>query len=460
MKEYDVLVVGAGAANKIAGKAHENGLDVALVEKDALLGTCVNEGCVPSKMLIHAADVIREAKEADRIDVSLSLQEVRFYQLMERIRARRQRVVKAKTNIIKKKEGYDLYEGKGVFIDDYQLEVNDEILTADQIVIATGARPSIPPIDGIEEVDYLTNRTLLELKQQPSRIIIIGGGYIGVEYAHFFSAIGTEVTIIGRSPHLIKSEDRDVCQLLKNELSKRVQIYTGYEAKELSQNGETKKVIARDIETGDETEVMGDMILIATGRTPNSDITKPEKTGVKSDDNGFIIVDEYMRTSKERIWATGDATGNQMFKHVADEENRIAWENIKSVLKGRSDLIAMDYSSIPLALFTKPEVARVGMTLREAQEKYSELVIGTEEYARVVMGEAMGKPKGFCRIVADRRTERILGATIIGPHASILLQSIINVIYSGNNNYRTLGNAIYIHPSLSKIVRKAALNMK
>ncbi|TFG15478.1 dihydrolipoyl dehydrogenase [Candidatus Thorarchaeota archaeon] len=460
MKEYDLLVVGGGAANKIAEKAHENGLDTALIEKDALLGTCVNEGCVPSKMLIHPADVIRDAQKAERIDISLSLQEVRFSQLMERIRARRQRVVTAKTNSIREKEGYDLYEGRGVFIDDYQLEVNDEILTADQIVIATGARPSIPPIDGIEEVDYLTNRTLLELKQQPNKLIIIGGGYIGVEYAHFFSAIGTDVTIIGRSPHLIKSEDRDVCQLLKNELSKRVQIYTGFEAKQLLHNGETKKVIARDMETNDEIELMGDTILIATGRTPSSDITQPEKTGVKTNDNGFIIVDEYMRTSKERIWATGDATGNPMFKHVADEENRIAWMNIKRVLESRSDLIAMDYSSIPLALFTKPEVARVGMTLREAQGKYDELAIGTEEYAHVVMGEAMGKPKGFCRIIVDRRTDRILGATIIGPHASILMQSIINVIYSGNNNYQTLRDSIYIHPSLSKIVRRAALNIK
>jgi len=460
MKEYDVLVIGGGAANKIAGKAHESGLNVALVEKDALLGTCVNEGCVPSKMLIHTADVIRNAKEADRIDISLNLQHVHFSELMERVRSRRQRVVESKTNSVRKKKGYDLYEEKGVFVDEYLLEVNDEILTANQIVIATGARPFIPPIDGIDEVEYLTNRSLLELKEQPEKLIIIGGGYVGVEYGHFFSAIGTDVTIVGRSPHLIKNEDRDVCQLLKTELSKRMEIHTGFAAKKLVQNGNMRTVIASSVETDDEIEVTGDAILVATGRIPNSDITKPEKTGVKIDDKGYIIVDEYMRTSKKGIWATGDAIGDPMLKHVADEENRIAWENIKRARENRTDLIPMDYSAIPLALFTRPEVARVGMTLKEAKEKYDGLLIGMEEYAHVVMGEAMGKPQGFCRIVVDKKTGKILGATIIGPHASILMQSIINVIYSDKNDYRTLKDAIYIHPSLSKIIRKAALDIK
>jgi pyruvate/2-oxoglutarate dehydrogenase complex dihydrolipoamide dehydrogenase (E3) component len=149
-----------------------------------------------------------------------------------------------------------------------------------------------------------------------------------------------------------------------------------------------------------------------------------------------------------------------MLKHVADEENRIVWTNIKRTRENRADLIPMDYSAIPLALFTRPEIARVGMTLKEAKEKHDELLIGVEKYAHVVMGEAMGKPQGFCRIIVDKKTTKILGATIIGPHASILIQSIINVIYSGHNDYRTLKDAIYIHPSLSKIVRKAALNIR
>jgi dihydrolipoamide dehydrogenase len=460
MKEYDLLVLGGGSANKVSYWAHKEGMKVGLIEHGPLGGTCLNRGCVPSKMMIYPADVRHEARLSADLNLDLKLGSADFSGLMERVRARRRRATKYKEKTIEKADSYHWYKETGVFVDDYILEVGDDELTADRIVIATGTRPLIPPISGIEEVDYLTTRSIFELTQQPQQMTIIGGGYVAAEFSHFFSAMGTDVTIVGRNPFLVKHEDEDVSELLREELSKRMTVLTNHEAIKVQQNENSKIVIARNRESGEELEIASDTLLVATGRRPNSDKCRPERIGVELDERGFIKTDEYLRTSKEGIWALGDATGVPMFKHVADREAEIVWHNIQASISGKEPLRSMDYTAIPHAVFSYPQIATVGKTLAEAKADKSDLLVGKAEYTDVAKGDAMGKPRGFCRIIANAESNAVLGASIIGPYAPLLIQPVTQAMYSSDRHYNRLLNPIYIHPALPEVVRNAARNLE
>jgi len=234
-----------------------------------------------------------------------------------------------------------------------------------------------------------------------------------------------------------------------------MEVLTNHEAIEVEQNGKSKTVIARNRESGDEISVSSDSLLVATGRRPNSDICRPEKTGVELDERGFIKTDEYLRTSQEGIWALGDATGPPMFKHVADREAEIVWHNIQALVSNSETLRSMDYSAIPHAVFSYPQIASVGKTLAEARDNKSNLLVGKAEYTDVAKGDAMGKPKGFCRIIVDGDSNAILGGSIIGPFAPILIQPVTQAMYSSDRHYNRLLHPIYIHPALPEVVRNA-----
>jgi dihydrolipoamide dehydrogenase len=326
-------------------------------------------------------------------------------------------------------------------------------------VIAAGSRPLIPPIKGIEEVDYQTNKTVLELKEKPNSIIIVGGGYIAAELGHFFSAVGSEVTIIGRNPFLVKNEDEDVSDLLKEELSKRMEVLTDCEVVEMKQEGNEKVVIAKDRSDNETKECRAQHVLVAAGRRSNADLFKPEKTGVKTDEHGFIKVDEHLRTSKEGIWAFGDALGRYMFRHVANDESQVVWYNIQRTMNAEEgeepELITMDYHAIPRAVFSDPQIATVGMTLAEARKSGRNLLVGKADYGQVAKGAAMGYPAGFARVICDADNQEILGATIIGPYATILIQEVINLMYTERGSYVPVFRAMHIHPALPEIVQRA-----
>jgi len=460
MKEYDLLVLGGGSANQVSYWAYKEGLKVALVEHGPLGGTCLNRGCVPSKMMIYPADVRHEAYLSSEINLDLKLGSTDFSGLMERVRGRRRRATEAKANTIEEADSYHWYKKTGVFEDDHVVEVASQELTADQIVIATGTRPLIPPIDGIDEIDYLTTRTLFDMTEQPNQMTIIGGGYVAAEFGHFFSAMGTDVTIVGRNPFLVKHEDEDISELLREELAKRMTVLTNHEATHVEQRGNEKTVVATNRDSGEEVEVVSDTVLVATGRRPNSDKCKPEKTGVQLDEHGFIEVDAYMRTSAEGIWALGDATGPPMFKHVADREAEVVWHNIQVSLSRKETLQSMNYEAIPHAVFSYPQIATVGKTLAQAKENGYDLLVGKAEYTDVAKGDAMGKRRGFCRIIADAELNAIMGASIIGPFAPILIQPITQVMSSQNQHYNHLLDSLYIHPALPEVVRNAARNLE
>ncbi len=455
-----MLVLGSGAGANVAANAYEQGLSVAIIDNGRFGGTCLNRGCIPTKILTYVADVAMEIKHAEKVNLRARIEEIDFKALMERMRKETWGESEEIEHSIVKVENYDFYRNTGEFVQDYTMDVNGEKLKADHIIIAAGARPFIPDISGLDDVEYLTNKTVLELDNQPKSMIIVGGGYVAAEFAHFFSAIGTDVTILGRNPFLVKEEDHDVSELLKGELSKRMKVFTNTEVIAASQDGLQKVVTARDRSSGIEKEYRAETMLIAAGRVSNADLFKPDKTGVKTDKNGWVAVDEYFRTSKKNIWAFGDCIGRYQFRHVANEESGIVWYNLVSTLNAKQtgekpNLRSMDYHAIPRAVFSYPQVATVGMTLEEAKQSKRGLLVGQIGYDGAAKGAAMGYPSGFLRVIVDANDRTILGATIIGPEASTLIQEITNLMNAGDKTYVPMFNSIHIHPALPELVQRA-----
>jgi dihydrolipoamide dehydrogenase len=322
------------------------------------------------------------------------------------------------------------------------------------IFIASGARPGIPPIKGIDKVDYLTSDTVLELETPPKSIMIIGGGYIGVEYGHFFSGIGTKTTIIQRPFKIVPDEEPEISDLLKRELEQRMAIHTGFEGVEVKQEGNVKILVARSREDGSLREFSADALMVAAGRVPNSDLLKPEKTGVHLDERGYVKVNEYLETSKKNIWAFGDAIGKEMFKHVANYEASVVWHNAVHDHK-----VKMEYSAAPHAVFTRPQIASVGLKEAEAKQQGYRILVGKALYKDTAMGGAMGEPEGLVKVIVERETGKILGGHIIGAEASILIQEITNAMVTEKGSYAPIVQAMHIHPALSEVVQQAFGNL-
>ncbi|TRO52729.1 dihydrolipoyl dehydrogenase, partial [Candidatus Bathyarchaeota archaeon] len=294
--------------------------------------------------------------------------------------------------------------------------------------------------------------TILEINQLPRSIAIIGGGYIAAEYSHFLSAMGAKVTIIGRNPQFIPEEEPEISALAKRELQKHVTILTNHEVRKVEAANKGKKLTAVDRYNKKRTEILTEEILVATGRAPNTDILHPEKAGIKTDSNGFITADEYMQTSQPNIWVLGDADGKFLFKHVANREAQIVYYN--AALKKK---IKMDYHAVPHAVFTNPEIASVALKEQEAVDKFGKnnVLIGFYKYADTAKGEAMALKDDFVKVIVNRNNGQILGAHIIGPEASVLIQEVINLMYTENQNSAPLNRAMHIHPALSEVVARA-----
>jgi mycothione reductase len=249
---------------------------------------------------------------------------------------------------------------------------------------------------------------------------------------------------------VLPDEEPDVSELLRLEMGQRMEIFTGFEALEAKQDGNLKTIIARNRQDGSKREFQAEALMIATGRVSNADLIKPEKTGVKLDDHNFIKVNEYLETSKKNIWALGDAIGIQMFKHAANSEAGIAWHNSIHDHKAK-----MDFSIVPHAVFTHPQVASVGLTEEQAKNQKHKVLIGVALYKDTAMGAAMGYVDGFAKVIVDAQSGKILGGHIIGPEASILIQEIVNAMSSGNGTFEPISQAMHIHPALSEVVQNA-----
>ncbi len=454
MDRFDLIVIGSGAGTHIASMAIKNDLNVALIDHGPIGGTCLNNGCIPSKMLIYPADVIRTLEDAKSIGIDGKIAGVDFQKIMGRMRSTvlssRLKLVDA----IESKKGIALYRDTAEFIGDYTLKSGDRTLNASRIVIATGARPLIPPIPGLKEAGYLDNISLLELLQPPKSLIVIGAGYIGCEYSHFFSAIGTEVIVLGRSRRVLDNEDPEVCRIVKGVLSNYVKLYTSHEAVNVEVKGTKKVVSARNLMDGKIYNFEADEILVAAGRRSNSDILKPEKTGVETDGHGWIKVNDYLETTKSGIWAIGDAIGKHMFRHTANYEAEVVAHNLFEV-KSQEKKAKADFHAVPHAVFTHPLVAGVGMLEAEAVAAGYKILVGRARYTDVAKGLAMAEENGFVKVVVEEETGRILGCSIIGSEADILAQQIVYLMNTEYQDMMPLINSQVIHPTINEVIIKA-----
>jgi mycothione reductase len=459
MKSYDLIAIGTGSAMNVVEAMLQSEPDnkAAVIDKDEPGGICLTRGCIPTKILLYPAELVRIVEHAGELGIRTDIKQVDFQGIMDRMRSILRSDIGEIRESLKGAKNIDYYHAPAEFIGPYQLKVQDEIMTSRMIFLCLGSKPLIPQIKGLQGVPYHTSDTILDIRRLPQTLSIIGGGYVAAEYAHFFSAMGSDVTIIGRNRRFLPAEEPEVSELAQKEMSRHMTILTNHEAIEiaLSKKGE-KVILARDRGTGDAKNIMADEILVAVGRASNTNILHPEKGGIKVDDRGWIVVDEYLETSQPNVWAFGDAVGKHLFKHVANYESKVAYYN--AVLGSK---VKVNYRAVPHAVFAYPEIASVGLRQKEALEAHGEegILIGFHRFHNTAKGEAMAVRDYFVKVIVEAETSRILGAHIIGPQASLLIQEIITLLYTEGKSVRAIIDGMHIHPALSEVVERAFFSL-
>ncbi|MCD1294049.1 dihydrolipoyl dehydrogenase [Methanocella sp. CWC-04] len=455
MEKYDVIVIGSGAGFNVAYDAVNEGLNVALLEHGPLGGTCLNTGCIPSKTLIYPADVIRILQDAKSVGVEGNISRVDFDFIMKRMRGIVEKERRSMEEGIRSADNLTWYRKTSEFISDHTLKCGDETVNAPKIVIASGSREGIPPIEGLKETGYIDHVSLLKLDKLPGSLIIIGGGYIGCEYGHFFSALGSDVTLIGRSATLMDDEEPEVSNTVTRVLSRDFKVHTNHEAQKVEAEKDKKVVHAKNRNDDKMYRFEAEEILVATGRRSNSDILKPERTGVETDKKGWIKVNKYLETNKPGIYALGDATGKNMYRHTANYEAEVVSANML-----RGERMENDQHAIPHAVFTHPQIGGVGMKESEAAEAGYNILVGKAVYMDAAKGYAMAEQDGFVKLIVEKDTRKILGCSIIGPEAPVMIQQVVYLMNTDSQDLTPLMRAQIIHPTLSEVITKAVGNLE
>ena len=452
MKKFDIIVIGAGSGLIVSSAAADKGLKVAVIEKGPMGGTCLNRGCIPSKMLIHSADVAETIHRAKIFGITPKGYAINFKKIAERVSKTVDKDAREIENGIKADKNTALYKAEGRFIGHKTLKVGKETIKADKIVIAAGTRPFIPPIEGLKDKDYITSDEALRLKKLPKSMTIIGGGYIAAELAHFFGALGAKITIIQRNRLLIPNEDKEIAEKFTDIFKKKYNVLTEHNAVKVSKKGRNFIVIAE--KNGKRKKIISEQLLIAAGRIPNTDILDVKKTGVKVNEDGFVRVNKFMETNIKGIWALGDIAGIYLFKHSANLEAQYVYNNVFYKKK------KMDYYAMPHAIFTSPQIAGVGFTEQGLKKRNMPYAVGKYPYIKTGMGAALEDKDGFVKILADKKTRKILGCHIIGTEASTLIHEVVVAMKSGKGTIDNIRNSVHVHPALSEVVQRAVNRIK
>ncbi|MEF8779699.1 MAG: dihydrolipoyl dehydrogenase, partial [Haloferacaceae archaeon] len=464
MNEVDFLVIGSGSGLDVANAAANRGQSVAVVEKGPLGGTCLNRGCIPSKLLLYHADVLETVERAGEFHVDVEVNDVAFADIVREVNEEVRADADSIRRGLRSSPRHDLYEGEARFVDDRTVAVaggedDGARIRAETVLVAAGTRPAIPDVDGIEEVDYLTSTDALRLESPPEHLVIVGGGYIAAELGHFFGTFGSDVTIVGRRPTLLPEADEEVAEAFTERYADRFDVHAGYAVTAVSEADGRVTVEARPYEYGDDAEeggvaggesvtATGDALLVAAGRRPNSDTLHLEAAGVETDDRGFVETDEYLRTTADGVWALGDIVGEYLLKHSANHEAAAVARNLFG-----EEMRPVDYTAMPFAVFASPEVAGVGAREEELREAGRAYATRTYEYGDTARGSAM-KADGFVKAIIDPDGE-ILGCHVVGPEASNLIQEVVVAMTAGTGTVRDIREAIHVHPALSEVVQRA-----
>lgn len=444
MKKFDVLVIGSGAGLEVASFAAEKGMSVALVEEGPLGGTCLNRGCIPSKMLIHSADVAETIKSSDKFGIKSKIENIDFASIVKRV----SEVVDTDSSSIEKslREAGNptLYKMHGKFIGPKQMQVGNEEIEADKVFIVGGTRPSIPPLPGLDPTPYLDSTKALRLEKQPEHMVVIGGGYIAAELAHFYGALGTKITILVRGNRMLDNEDEEIADWFTREFSKKYEILLKTEVETVSY--QDNKFIMKLKSDGGKLEP--DQLLVATGRVPNTDILDVKTTGVEINEKGYIKVNEYLETNVEGVFAFGDIIGILPFRHTANDQ---VGYSIKNAFTDKK--VPFDSFAIGHAVFSSPQVGGVGKTEQELKKEGVKYKVGKAELKDTGMGGAL-RENGLAKVLTDERGEKILGVHIIGPQASTLIHEAI-VAMKVNGTVKAITDSVYIHPALPEWLQRA-----
>ena len=446
MTTFDVI--GSGSGLEVSADASDRGLSVAVVEEGSFGGTCLNRGCIPSKMLIHCADVMETIQRAELFGIKATVDAVNWQYIIQRAVEEIDGEARAIEKGNRQDPSITVFKGRASFVGGKAIEVNGERITAETVLIAAGTRPLIPDIPGLEDVPYITSDQALRLTEQPGRLAIVGGGYIAAEMAHFFGALGTEVTIIHREPILLRAEDEDVARRFTEVYQRKFNLLLNSSVSRARVNGAG---ISLEVSAQGETmEVAADTLLLATGRIPNTDLLDVGRTGVEVDERGFVKTDEFLETSVPGIWALGDIVGKYFLKHSAHLEAAYASNNILNP----ESKAAVDYRAMPHAVFASPQVAGVGLTQQEADALDLHYTAASYDYSDTAYGSSIKDRDGFVKVLAAPDTEEILGAHIIGTDASILIQEVANAMRL-RLPVDAITQSIYVHPALPEVVQRA-----
>ena len=454
MKNYGLIVIGSGSAmNLVDPMIQDNpNIRIAAIDKDEPGGICLTRGCIPSKIILYPAELVRKIEEARDLGIDTQIRKINFQQVMGRMRKLIDHDIDQIREGLSSSPNIDYYHAQAEFTAPYTLKVSGTEIRSKLIFLCIGSKTTIPPIKGLDKVRYHTSDTALHMTELPESIAIVGGGYIAAEFGHFFASMGSNVTIIGRNPLFVPDEEPEISGLAKKVLGRHINIITNHEVREVRETSGMKELVALDRKSGKNVTVRAREIMIASGRGPTTDILHPEKSGIKTTPEGWIMVNEYLETSQPGIWALGDAHGKYLFKHVANYDSGIVYYN--AILKRK---IKTDYHAVPHAIFTYPEVAGVGMREQEAIAKLGSdrVLIGFQKYENTAKGEALNVKDYFVKVIVEADTERILGAHIIGPEASTLIHEIIPLMYTQDRTYRPISDMMHIHPALNEVVERA-----
>lgn len=448
MKKYDAIIIGFGKAGKtLAGFLAGKGQKVALIEKSDKMygGTCINVGCIPSKSLVNSVERLENkdlstfAERKDYYEKSVDKKEA----LITALRGKNYEMLASKENI-------DIYNGKGSFVSNkiVNIEKNGENIQieGEKIFINTGSETIIPNIKGLKESkNILTSKSLMELKELPRKLVIIGAGYIGLEFASTYAGFGSEVVIIDASDDILKREEKEAADRVKKILeAKGVTFYLNSKVEEISDN-ENDSSIAISNGNGEIIQFNGDKILVAIGRKANTQGLELEKAGVQVDERGNIIVNERLETTAPNIWALGDVKGGLQFTYISLDDFRIIRDNVY----GNGNRSLNDRNVVPYTTFLSTPLSRVGLSEKEAIEKGFDVKVGKIEAMAIPKGKIEGKSEGFLKVVVDAKTDKILGATLL-CNTSHEMINIIALAMKGNLPYQIIRDMIFTHPTMSE----------
>lgn len=449
---FDIAIIGAGSGNMIANRKF-SGKSVAIIESGKFGGTCLNVGCVPTKMFTYTADIAAAIQDAARFGIEAEMRGADWPAIVKRVFTRIDSNSEAAEQFRRDNSNVTVFSERARFTGPKALELDSgRRITADQIVIATGARPVVPEVFAGDHI--YTSDTIMRAERFPQRLVIVGGGFIAAEFAHIFSALGSSVTMIARGERLLRHHDAAISALF-TEVAQRswdVRLNTTVHAVCPPENDSNAVDVVLD--SGD--TVAADAVLVALGRRPNSDNLGLDDAGVSTHLDGRIVVDDYQQTSVRGVWALGDVCASLQLKHLANYEARVVSHN---VLNPDSPMSA-EHRFIPSGVFTRPQIATVGLTTEQASEAGIDVVESVFHYKDTAFGWATEDAPGFCKVLADRATGRLVGAHLIGTHATTAIQPLIQGMVFGTPPREIARKQLWIHPAIAEVVENALLGLR